>query len=113
MSMRTIRTRTIACAVAMAAVLSLAPLRAQTTQTALSKEAGTLSDKFAGLARVMAGKYDWKPAGKTAGSAEDLLRKRAKSHRGTLGRRAERAGETVRQGYDQGRCRPLPFRGPA
>src|SRR6202035_4901451 len=61
MSMRTIRTRTIACAVAMAAVLSLAPLRAQTTQAALSKEAGTLSDKFAGLARVMAGKYDWKP----------------------------------------------------
>ena len=60
--MRTIRTRTISCAVAMAAVLSLAPLRAQTTQTALSKEAGTLSDKFAGLARVMAGKYNWKPA---------------------------------------------------
>ena len=59
--MRTIRTRTIACAVAMAAVLSHAPLRAQTTQAALSKEAGTLSDKFAGLARVMAGKYDWKP----------------------------------------------------
>src|SRR5215470_67028 len=64
MSMRTIRTRRIACAVTMAAVLSLAPLRAQTTQNtqaALSKEAGTLSDKFAGLARVMAGKYDWKP----------------------------------------------------
>ncbi len=59
--MRTIRTRTIACAVAIAAVLSLAPLRAETTQAALSKEAGTLSDKFAGLARVMAGKYDWKP----------------------------------------------------
>src|SRR5438552_15355751 len=61
MSVRTIRTRTIACAVAMAAVLSLVPLRAQTTQTALSKEAGTLSDKFAGLARVMGGKYNWKP----------------------------------------------------
>ncbi len=60
--MRTIRTRTMACAVALAAVLGLAPLRAQTTQAALSKEAGTLSDKFAGLARVMAGKYDWKPA---------------------------------------------------
>ena len=59
--MRTIRTRTVASAVAMAAGLSLAPLRAQTTQAALSKEAGTLSDKFAGLARVMAGKYDWKP----------------------------------------------------
>ncbi len=60
--MRAIRTRTMACAVAMAAVLNLAPLRAQTTQAALSREAGTLSDKFTGLARVMAGKYDWKPA---------------------------------------------------
>ncbi len=62
--MRTIRTRTIACAVAMSALLGLAPLHAQnthTTQAALSKEAGTLSDKFTGLARVMAGKYDWKP----------------------------------------------------
>ena len=59
--MRTIRARPIACVVAMAAVLSLAPLRAETTQAALAKEAGTLSDKFAGLARVMAGKYDWKP----------------------------------------------------
>jgi uncharacterized damage-inducible protein DinB len=59
--MRTIRTRTIACVVAMATVVSIAPLCAETTQAALSKEAGTLSDKFAGLARVMAGKYDWKP----------------------------------------------------
>ena len=59
--MRTIRTRTVASAVAMAAGLSLAPLGAQTTQAALSREAGTLSDKFSGLARVMAGKYDWKP----------------------------------------------------
>ena len=59
--MRTIRTRTVASAVAMAAGLSLAPLGAQTTQAALSKEAGTLSEKFAGLARVMAGKYNWKP----------------------------------------------------
>jgi uncharacterized damage-inducible protein DinB len=33
-----------------------------TVQAALSKEAGTLSDKFTGMARVMAGKYDWKPA---------------------------------------------------
>jgi uncharacterized damage-inducible protein DinB len=72
MSMRTIGTRTIACAGAMAAVLSLAPLRAQTTQAALSKEAGTLSDKFAGLARVMAGKYDWKP-GEGVRSAGDVF----------------------------------------
>ena len=59
--MKTIRTKTMASAVAIAAALSPAPVRAQTTQAALSKEAGTLSDKFAGLARVMAGKYDWKP----------------------------------------------------
>ncbi|HZR25286.1 MAG TPA: DinB family protein [Vicinamibacterales bacterium] len=59
--MRTIRTRSMTCVVALAAVLSVAPLRAQATQTALSKEAGTLSDKFAGLARVLAGKYTWKP----------------------------------------------------
>jgi uncharacterized damage-inducible protein DinB len=52
----------MACAVTMAALLSLSPLRAETTQAYLSREAGTLSDKFAGLARVMAGKYDWKPA---------------------------------------------------
>lgn len=34
---------------------------AQTVQAALSREAGTLSDKFTGMARVMAGKYAWKP----------------------------------------------------
>jgi uncharacterized damage-inducible protein DinB len=37
--------------------------RAQQTplQAALGDDAGTLSEKFTGLARVMAGKYDWKP----------------------------------------------------
>jgi hypothetical protein len=30
-------------------------------QTTLANDAGTLSDKFTGLARVMTGKYDWKP----------------------------------------------------
>jgi hypothetical protein len=30
-------------------------------QAALAKDAATLSEKFTGLARVMAGKYDWKP----------------------------------------------------
>jgi uncharacterized damage-inducible protein DinB len=61
MPMKTLRTRKTAGAVAIAAALSLTPLRAETTQAALSKEAGTLSDKFTGLARVMAGKYEWKP----------------------------------------------------
>lgn len=59
--MKTIRTKTMASAVAIAAALSPAQVRAETTQAALSREAGTLSDKFTGLARVMAGKYDWKP----------------------------------------------------
>src|SRR5262245_36022958 len=31
-------------------------------QAAFAKDAGTLSDKFTGLARVMSGKYDWRPA---------------------------------------------------
>jgi hypothetical protein len=32
-----------------------------TIQAALANDVGTLSDKFVGLARVMAGKYDWRP----------------------------------------------------
>jgi enamine deaminase RidA (YjgF/YER057c/UK114 family)/uncharacterized damage-inducible protein DinB len=31
-------------------------------QAAFANDAGTLSEKFTGLARVMSGKYDWKPA---------------------------------------------------
>jgi uncharacterized damage-inducible protein DinB len=30
-------------------------------QAAFAKDAGTLSEKFTGLARVMSGRYDWKP----------------------------------------------------
>jgi uncharacterized damage-inducible protein DinB len=46
--------------------IAVAPMGAQerqtgTLQAALAEDAGTLSDKFTGLARVMAGKYDWKP----------------------------------------------------
>jgi uncharacterized damage-inducible protein DinB len=64
-SMRTIRIGSVACTLAIVAAVSVAPSNAQpaseTPQAALTKEAGTLSDKFSGLARVMAGKYDWKP----------------------------------------------------
>jgi uncharacterized damage-inducible protein DinB len=65
----------MACVVAIAAALSIAPLRAQTTQATLSKEAGTLSDKFTGLAKAMAGKYDWKPAQgvRSAGDVFNLI----------------------------------------
>src|SRR5437588_5621710 len=64
-AMRTIRIGSVACTLAIVAAVSVAPSHAQpasqTPQAALTKEAGTLSDKFSGLARVMAGKYDWKP----------------------------------------------------
>ena len=52
-------------AIATSAALTATPSQAQPAQTiqaALSKEAGALSDKFTGMARVMAGKDDWKPA---------------------------------------------------
>jgi hypothetical protein len=59
--------RVVTCAVLLtAATLAAAPASAQMAaptnlQNALASDAGRLSDKFAGLAKVMAGKYDWKP----------------------------------------------------
>jgi uncharacterized damage-inducible protein DinB len=52
------------CALALTAALTTTMAQAQPVgmQAAFAKDAGTLSDKFTGLARVMAGKYDWKPA---------------------------------------------------
>ena len=50
---------------AFAVALMVPSARAQSQpaglQAAFAKDAGTLSDKFTGLARVMSGKYDWKP----------------------------------------------------
>lgn len=60
-------TRLMVWALTVAAVLLAAPVSAQpaaqpaSIQTALANDVGTLSDKFVGLARVMAGKYEWKP----------------------------------------------------
>jgi uncharacterized damage-inducible protein DinB len=47
-------------ALALALMVPLAQAQAG-LQAAFGKDAGTLSNKFTGLARVMAGKYDWKP----------------------------------------------------
>jgi len=69
--MTTIRMGTVGCAAAIAA-LSLSSLQAQTVQASLAQEAGTLSDKFSGLAHVMAGKYDWKP-GEGVRSVSDVF----------------------------------------
>jgi enamine deaminase RidA (YjgF/YER057c/UK114 family)/uncharacterized damage-inducible protein DinB len=47
-------------------IAEVAEARAQSQpaglQAAFARDAGTLSDKFTGLARVMTGKYDWTPA---------------------------------------------------
>ena len=49
------------CALAVALMIPLAQAQPAGLQAAFGKDAGTLSDKFTGLARVMSGKYDWKP----------------------------------------------------
>ena len=49
------------CALAVALTVSLAHAQPAGLQAAWASDAGTLSDKFTGLARVMSSKYDWKP----------------------------------------------------
>lgn len=73
--------RPVTCAVLFAAaMLSAAPAAAQMgaapkLQTALASDAGALSQKFTGLAKAMAGKYDWKPAQgvRSAGDVFNLI----------------------------------------
>ena len=59
--MTKILTRYGVCALAVALIMPLAQAQSVGIQAAFAKDAGTLSDKFTGLARVMSGKYDWKP----------------------------------------------------
>jgi uncharacterized damage-inducible protein DinB len=61
--MKKILTRYGVCALAVALMVPLAQAQRQAAglQAAFGEDAGTLSDKFTGLARVMSGKYDWKP----------------------------------------------------
>src|SRR5271163_1069348 len=59
--MKKILTKYGALALAIALMVPLAQAQPAKFQTAFGQDAGTLSDKFTGLARVMAGKYDWKP----------------------------------------------------
>jgi len=49
------------CALAVALMAPFVQAQSGGMQAAFAKDAGTLSDKFTGLARVMSGKYDWKP----------------------------------------------------
>ena len=59
--MKKILTQYAVCALAVALTVSLAHAQPAGLQAAWASDAGTLSDKFTGLARVMSGKYDWKP----------------------------------------------------
>jgi hypothetical protein len=75
--MKKILTKYGALALAVALMVPLAQAQAQSAgmQTAFGKDAGTLSDKFTGLARVMSGKYDWKPGQgvRSVGDVFDLI----------------------------------------
>jgi uncharacterized damage-inducible protein DinB len=59
--MKEILTQYGVIALAAALMAPMAAAQPSGAQAALIKEAATLSEKFSGLARVMAGKYDWRP----------------------------------------------------
>jgi uncharacterized damage-inducible protein DinB len=59
--MKKILTRYGAYVLAIALMVPLAKAQPAKFQAAFGEDAGTLSDKFTGLARVMSAKYDWKP----------------------------------------------------
>src|SRR5689334_9096955 len=59
--MKTILIQYGLCALAVALMAPLTQAQPAGIQAALAKDAGSLSDKFSGLARVVSGKYDWKP----------------------------------------------------
>jgi uncharacterized damage-inducible protein DinB len=61
MTQTKILTKYGALALAVALMAPLAQAQPAGMQAAFGKDAGTLSDKFTGLAQVMAGKYEWKP----------------------------------------------------
>ena len=60
------------CALAVALLVPLAQAQPARFQAAFGEDAGTLSDKFTALARVMSGKYDWKP-GQGVRSVSDVF----------------------------------------
>ena len=59
--MKKILTQYRVCALAVVLMIPVAQAQPAGLQAAFAKNAGTLSGKFTALARVMAGKYDWKP----------------------------------------------------
>jgi uncharacterized damage-inducible protein DinB len=72
--MKKILSQFVVCALAIALMVPFVQAQVQPAgmQAAFGKDAGTLSDKFTGLARVMSGKYDWKP-GQGVRSVSDVF----------------------------------------
>ncbi|HET9409051.1 MAG TPA: DinB family protein [Candidatus Sulfotelmatobacter sp.] len=70
--MKKILTQHGAYVLAIALMVPLAQAQPTKFQAAFGEDAGTLSKKFTGLARVMSGKYDWKP-GQGVRSVGDVL----------------------------------------
>src|SRR6202050_1160431 len=70
--MKKILTQYGVCALAAALMAPMAQAQPAGMQAAFGKNAGTISNKFTGLARVMAGKYDWKP-GQGVRSVSDVF----------------------------------------
>ncbi|MGA3134139.1 MAG: DinB family protein [Terracidiphilus sp.] len=70
--MTKILTKCGALALVVALMVPLAQAQPAGMQAAWGKDAGTLSEKFTGLARVMSGKYDWKP-GQGVRSVSDVF----------------------------------------
>ena len=60
--MKKILTQYGVCALVIALMVPWAQVQPAGIQAAFGKDTATLSEKFTGLARVMSGKYDWKPA---------------------------------------------------
>jgi hypothetical protein len=59
--MKKILTRYGAYVLAIALMVPFAQAQPAKFQAAFGEDAGTLSKKFTGLARVMSGKYEWRP----------------------------------------------------
>ena len=70
--MKKILTQYGVCALAASLMVLMAQAQPAGLQAAFGKDAGELSDKFTGLARVMSGKYDWKP-GQGVRSVSDVF----------------------------------------
>jgi len=80
--MKKIRIQYAVCALSFALLTPLAQAQSQPAglQAAFAKDAGTLSEKFTALARVMSGKYDWKP-GQGVRSVADVFNLIVKENR--------------------------------